>query len=56
VDEHVEGAGGVHLADVEVDVVVGRWAASGPDGEPAAEHELDLGLAQHCTGAFHRGE
>ena len=56
VDEDVECAFGVRLADVEVDVVVGRRAAPRLDREPAAEHELDLGLAQHRAGALHRAE
>ena len=49
-----ERALGVVLADEEVDVVVRRGPAARPDREPAAEHELDLGLAQRGRRVLHR--
>ena len=52
--ERFEGAGSILLAQVEVDVVVGRRAATRPGREPAAKHRRHAGLVESGAGALHR--
>jgi hypothetical protein len=54
--QHFEGAVGVLLAEEEVDVVVGRWPSARPDRETAAEHVVDVALAQRRARTLHRRE
>ena len=53
-DERLERALGVLLADEEVDVVLGRRAAASPAGEAAAEQVRDAGVAQRRGRDLHR--
>ena len=52
--ERVESAGSIVLAEVEVDVVVGRWAAARPGREPATQHRRHAGFVESGAGALHR--
>ena len=52
-DERLERALGLVLADEEVDVVVRPRTTPCPGGQPSAEHERDVGVAERGCGSLH---